>query len=88
MVLCSEFGLCHPHLTYSICRLEVWPGYITSILQYENDVTLCADVNHKLLRMETAYDVIMRIREDAKNKNLDVEKQVAKELVGSIVFTK
>lgn len=51
-------------------------------------MTLCADVNHKLLRMETAYDVIMRIREDAKNKNLDVEKQVAKELVGSIVFTK
>nr|XP_019611125.1 PREDICTED: piwi-like protein 3 [Rhinolophus sinicus] len=69
-------------------KLEVWPGYITSILQYENDMTLCADVNHKLLRMETAYDVIMRIREEAKSKNLDVEKQVAKELVGSIVFTK
>ncbi|KAM5200114.1 piwi-like protein 3 isoform 2-T2 [Hipposideros larvatus] len=69
-------------------KLEVWPGYVTSILQYENAMTLCADVNHKLLRMETAYDLIMRICEDARNKNLDVRKRVSKELVGSIVFTK
>lgn len=51
-------------------------------------MTLCADVNHKLLRMETAYDLIMRIREDAKKKGIDVKEQVSKELVGSIVFTK
>ncbi|XP_011372960.1 piwi-like protein 3 [Pteropus vampyrus] len=69
-------------------KLEIWPGYVTSILQYENSMTLCADVNHKLLRMETAYDLIMRIREDAKKKGIDVKEQVSKELVGSIVFTK
>uniref|UniRef100_A0A2K5E1P0 Piwi like RNA-mediated silencing 3 n=3 Tax=Platyrrhini TaxID=9479 RepID=A0A2K5E1P0_AOTNA len=39
--------------------LEIWRGYVTSILQYENSITLCADVNHKLLRIETVYDFII-----------------------------
>lgn len=50
-------------------------------------MTLCGDVNHKLLRMKMAYDLIMCIREDAKKK-FDVKGQISKELVGSIVFTK
>ncbi|XP_058387642.1 piwi-like protein 3 [Diceros bicornis minor] len=67
-------------------RLEIWPGYFTSILEYENSITLCADVNHKLLRMETAYDLIMRICDS--NRGEDAKKQVSKALVGLIVLTK
>ncbi|XP_077652589.1 piwi-like protein 3 [Urocitellus parryii] len=63
-------------------RLEVLPGYITSILPYENSLTLCADLSHKLLRLETAYDLIMRLKEN--NEYAKIEK----ELVGSIVFTR
>lgn len=86
--LCSGFGLRHPHPTPSVCRLEIWPGYVTSVLQYENDITLCADISHKLFRMETAYDVIMRIREEARRANINVKERAAKELVGSVVFTR
>ncbi|XP_039081538.1 piwi-like protein 3 [Hyaena hyaena] len=66
-------------------KLVIWPGYITSILEYETSITLCADVNHKLLRMQTAYDLIMHV--DSKSQRKDI-KDITKELVGSIVFTK
>ncbi|XP_062038298.1 piwi-like protein 3 [Lepus europaeus] len=67
-------------------NMEIWPGYITSILQYENSLTLCADVSHKLIRMETAYDIIARIYEN--NQYGDWKKSVEEELIGSIVITK
>ena len=28
---------------------ELWPGFLTSILQYERKVMLCAEVSHKVL---------------------------------------
>nr|XP_035123653.2 piwi-like protein 3 [Callithrix jacchus] len=66
--------------------LEIWRGYVTSILQYENGITLCADVNHKLLRIETVYDFISKIQAEAQRGNPQVE--VANKLIGSIVLTK
>ncbi|KAK2121264.1 Piwi-like protein 3 [Saguinus oedipus] len=66
--------------------LEIWRGYVTSILQYENSITLCADVNHKLLRIETVYDFISKIQAEAHQGNPEVE--VANKLIGSIVLTK
>ncbi|XP_072602538.1 piwi-like protein 3 [Vulpes vulpes] len=66
-------------------KLVIWPGYVTSIFEYETSITLCADVNHKLLRMQTAYDLITGLR-DPQTRKEDVE-QVSKELIGSIVFT-
>ncbi|XP_029777457.1 piwi-like protein 3 [Suricata suricatta] len=66
-------------------NLEIWPGYVTSILEYETSITLCADVNHKLLRMQTAYDLITHV--DSKSRRKDAA-EITKELVGQIVFTK
>ncbi|XP_010347563.1 piwi-like protein 3 [Saimiri boliviensis] len=67
-------------------RLEIWRGYVTSILQYENSITLCADVNHKLLRIETVYDFISKIQAETDPENC--KEEVAKRLIGSIVLTK
>ncbi|XP_027627375.1 piwi-like protein 3 [Tupaia chinensis] len=64
-------------------NLEIWPGYITSILQYENSITLCADVSHKLLRKETAYDLIKSLTGSFRAIELITEK-----LVGLIVLTR
>ncbi|KAF3820771.1 hypothetical protein GH733_005316 [Mirounga leonina] len=66
--------------------LVIWPGYVTSILEYETSITLCADVNHKLVRMQTAYDLISALRDDFPAKQ-DLREQVSKQLVGSIVST-
>ncbi|XP_069353590.1 piwi-like protein 3 [Eulemur rufifrons] len=66
-------------------KLEIWPGYATSILQYENSITLCADVNHKLIRIQTAYDLMNKIATDNKER---IREKIADELVGSIVMTR
>uniref|UniRef100_A0A6Q2XKA3 Piwi-like protein 1 n=1 Tax=Esox lucius TaxID=8010 RepID=A0A6Q2XKA3_ESOLU len=34
-------------------RLTIWPGFTTTILQYESSIMLCTDVSHKVLRSET-----------------------------------
>ncbi|XP_016044656.1 piwi-like protein 3 [Erinaceus europaeus] len=68
-------------------RLRVWPGYVTSILQHENSITLCMDVNHKLVRQETALDLINRVRNSHRDSVEQWKKLVAKELIGSIVLT-
>uniref|UniRef100_M3YQJ1 Piwi like RNA-mediated gene silencing 3 n=1 Tax=Mustela putorius furo TaxID=9669 RepID=M3YQJ1_MUSPF len=67
-------------------KLVIWPGYVTSILEYETSITLCADVNHKLFRMQTAYDLISDIRDGFPTKQ-ELQEQVSKRLVGSVVST-
>jgi hypothetical protein len=39
-------------------KLELWPGYMTSIRQHETDILLCCGVNHKIMRQETALEVL------------------------------
>ena len=39
-------------------RLEVWPGYITAVHQYEGGIMLLADVSHRLLRSDSVLDVM------------------------------
>nr|XP_012632060.1 piwi-like protein 3 isoform X2 [Microcebus murinus] len=65
-------------------KLDIFPGYVTSILQYENSITLCADVSHKLMRQQTAYDLIQHTSGETQER---IKKKVADELVGSIVVT-
>ncbi|KAM6298089.1 piwi-like protein 1 [Aegotheles albertisi] len=67
-------------------RLMVWRGFTSSILQYEENIMLCADVSYKVLRSETVLDFI-------RNLYYQVEEQrfrdaCAKELIGLVVLTK
>lgn len=39
-------------------QLEVWPGYITAINEYEGGLKLCIDAKHRVLRMETVRDLM------------------------------
>ncbi|PNF25797.1 hypothetical protein B7P43_G11743 [Cryptotermes secundus] len=49
-------------------QLEVWPGYVTSIRQHENELLLCAEVTHKVMRHDTAYSLLERCcRSDSGN---------------------
>lgn len=49
-----------PHRPASIPqhKIELWPGYITSIQCYEGGMMLLCDVSHRLLRTETCYDLM------------------------------
>lgn len=65
-------------------RVEVWPGYITSIRQHEQDMLMCAEISHKIMRSETVYDIIVRVRNESRD---DFRKALEKTLLGTTVLT-
>lgn len=39
-------------------KLEVWPGYVAVINQYEAGLMLCMDARHRVMRTETVRDIM------------------------------
>ena len=64
--------------------IELWPGYTTSILQYETDILLSADVSHKVLRQSTVLDYLYELFHTKK----DFHNEATKKVVGQIVLTR
>ncbi|XP_011881822.1 PREDICTED: protein aubergine isoform X2 [Vollenhovia emeryi] len=65
-------------------RLELWPGYITSIRQHENDVLMCAELTHKVMRQET----LLHILEDCRRRSSqDYRKDFSNTVIGILVLT-
>ncbi|KPP60297.1 piwi-like protein 1-like, partial [Scleropages formosus] len=67
-------------------RLTIWPGFTTTIRQYESSIMLCSDISHKVLRSETVLDY-MTCMQQQHGPQLFVE-TCKKELVGLVVLTK
>ncbi|NWV74816.1 PIWL1 protein, partial [Dasyornis broadbenti] len=67
-------------------RLMVWLGFTSSILQYEENIMLCADVSHKVLRGETVLDTMHSLYSQVGEERF--RDTCAKELIGLIVLTK
>jgi len=66
-------------------RLEVWPGYDTSILQFESGAGLVVDIIHKMISTETVYNVMMDIHRTAGAR---FREEFVREIVGKIVITR
>jgi len=39
-------------------KLELWPGYVTSIRQHEHDILMCAEITNKVMRLDTLVDIL------------------------------
>ena len=39
-------------------RLEVWPGYITSVCENEDGLMMLVDASHRVLRTETVLQLM------------------------------
>lgn len=64
-------------------QLELWPGYTTSIRQHEEDILVCAEITHKVMRMETIYDIMLRTRREER----DFKKAFMERVLGTTVLT-
>lgn len=42
-------------------KLEVWPGYVTAVDEYEDGIMLCCDVSHRVLCQSTVLEKINEI---------------------------
>lgn len=68
-------------------RLQLWPGYSTSILPYETDILLSADVSHKVLRTTTVLEYLYELYERMGQRG-NFHMEATKKLVGQIVLTR
>ena len=66
-------------------KLELWPGYVTTIRQHEDSMMLCVEISHKILRMDTVLEQIAAI----SNRNrANYRAACERELLGQIVMTR
>ncbi|XP_008216870.1 piwi-like protein Siwi isoform X2 [Nasonia vitripennis] len=65
-------------------KLELWPGYITSIRQHEEDILMCAEITHKVMRNETLLDVLIQCHEENRQ---DYKNFFKKQVIGVVVLT-
>nr|XP_055054548.1 piwi-like protein 2 [Misgurnus anguillicaudatus]XP_055054549.1 piwi-like protein 2 [Misgurnus anguillicaudatus]XP_055054550.1 piwi-like protein 2 [Misgurnus anguillicaudatus] len=66
-------------------RLQVWPGYSTSIKHTDGGLYLLVDVSHKVLRNDSVLDIMNVIYQESRESFQD---QCTKEFVGTIVITR
>ena len=66
-------------------KLELWPGYITSIRQHEQDMLLGCEMKMKCMRMDSALDQIGTI---IKANKANYKTAVGRALIGTRVITK
>uniref|UniRef100_A0A1A9W0S0 Piwi n=1 Tax=Glossina brevipalpis TaxID=37001 RepID=A0A1A9W0S0_9MUSC len=57
-------------------RMQLWPGYQTSVRQHERDILLCTEIAHKVMRTETVYDILQRCHETSGNYQEDFRRHV------------
>lgn len=67
-------------------KLELWPGFVSSILQYEHSILLNLDISHKILRTDTVYDYMNEVYTSGRQQHF--HDMVTKVLVGEIVLTR
>ncbi|XP_055839653.1 protein piwi [Episyrphus balteatus] len=64
-------------------RMQLWPGYQTSIRQHEQDILLCTEITHKVMRTETVYDILMKCTQESR----DFQENFKKHVLGLTVLT-
>ncbi|XP_037044625.1 protein argonaute-3-like [Bradysia coprophila] len=66
-------------------KLEVWPGYVTAVDEYEDGIMLNLDVSHRLLCKSTVLEMMVNIhRSDKEN----FQGNAVTALLGSVVLTR
>ncbi|ODM91966.1 Protein aubergine [Orchesella cincta] len=83
----------HQAIRINAHKLELWPGYKTSMRNHENDILLGVEITHKVLRLDSCLDVINNIfhrsNDQVRFKYIisNISNRVKHALVGSIVMT-
>lgn len=63
-------------------RMQLWPGYTTSIRQHEQDLLVCGEITHKVMRQETVYDILRNCSQQP-----DYQEPFSRLVIGTTVLT-
>lgn len=74
-------------------RLEIWPGFVTSVSEESDGLMLCCDVSHRVLQSTTALEVMTDTVLNAGKKqgggnNGGFRAAVQKTMLGEVVLTR
>lgn len=70
-------------------RFELWPGVITSILQYEKaNVMMCTEISHKMMRVESVLTIMKQKYDQARQRRTNFHQECEQFLLGQIVLTR
>eukprot|EP00095_Tigriopus_kingsejongensis_P008061 maker-scaffold1289_size50518-snap-gene-0.8 protein:Tk08061 transcript:maker-scaffold1289_size50518-snap-gene-0.8-mRNA-1 annotation:"argonaute 3 protein" len=77
-------------ITMKDLNMEIWPGYVLSVEEYDGGLKLCCDTAFRVLRKDRAYDILEEIYLSMKDKRLkeDPKTAIAKALLGQTVLTR
>lgn len=64
-------------------NLQLWPGYLTSIRQHEQDLLLCAELSFKVMRTETVYSIMQTTYQESRN----FKEAFNQKMLGTVVLT-
>lgn len=81
----SHSIMCYFQIRVQQHRLEIWPGYINSVRQHEQDLLLCCEISHKVMRNENVHEII---RSCLREGGDDYRVRAAKKIVGSTILTR
>lgn len=62
--------------------IELYPGYMTSIRQHEQDVLMCAELTHRVMRTDTCYNMFKQCANQGGNYKDNFKRMV----LGSVVM--
>lgn len=65
-------------------KLQIWPGYKTTINQYEDRLLMVTEITHKVLRMDTVHHMV---KEYIATKGNNYKKIFNDDIIGQIVMT-
>lgn len=63
--------------------LELYPGYVTSIRQHEQDVLMCTEITHRVMRTDTCYTMFKQCANQGGNWRDNYKRMI----LGSVVMT-
>lgn len=66
-------------------KLEIWPGFITSVSYREGGLMLCVEVSHRVLRTSTCLNVMAELCQKHRGNFKDA---ITSALIGCIVLTR
>lgn len=67
-------------------KLEVWPGYVTAVDEYEGGMMLNLDVSHRLLNKCTVLETLTNIHHSTDKENF--RESVLTALLGNVILTR
>ncbi|KAG5317323.1 AUB protein, partial [Pseudoatta argentina] len=65
-------------------KLELWPGYVSSIRQHERDILMCVEISNKVMRLETLGDILNNFYREDHGR---FRENFCNSVIGTVVLT-